>query len=332
MAAKVFFSYSHEDEALRDEIAKHLAVMKRNGEIEGWYDRDIDAGKDLDPTISRALEASDIVLCLVSADFLNSNYCVEKEMSRALERRRAGDCEVIPVILRKCDWLHSPLAALRATPRDGKPVTSFTDPDDAFHDITQDIRRVARELEQRRKTAGAVPAAVSPMSVSVAGGPARAAAAPAPATGPGAPGSRIRRKFTDEQRDEFLEQAFGTIASVIERELNALQSSSHLKGKFQRVDAQTFTGAIYEEGERAAAATIWQDVGSGFRGGGGIYYASALQTGRNSYNEMLTIADDGYELYLKPLGMAMMNRREEKLSPDQAAAYLWEIIMQRFTA
>ena len=82
-------------------------------------------------------------------------------------------------------------------------------------------------------------------------------------------------------------------------------------------------------GERAAAATIWYDAGAGF-GGRGIYYAGALQAGRNSYNEWLTVEDDGYELRLKPIGMAMTGRRDEKLSPEQAAEYLWDVIMQRF--
>ena len=326
MAAKVFFSYTHKDEALRDQLANHLAIMKRQGLIEAWHDRQIDAGQELDPVIKEALESADIILCLASPDFFASNYCYDIEMGRALERRRAGECEVIPVILRPCDWKHSPLAALRVTPRDGKAVTTFVNPDEAFQDITQDIRRVARELEERRKPA--VPAAVSRAATAQ---PVQAAAAAGTAKASTPARSPIRRKFTDEQRDEFLEQAFRRIATAIEHNLTSLQSESHLKGKFQQVDAQTFTGAIYEDGERAAAATVWYDAGSGFRGGGGIYYAGRLQTERNSYNEMLSIEDDGYDLYLKPIGMAMMNRREEKVSPEHAAEYLWDLIMQPFT-
>lgn len=324
MAAKVFFSYTHKDEALRDQLANHLAVMKRQGLIEDWHDRQIDAGQELDPVIKEALESADIILCLASPDFFASNYCYDIEMGRALERRRAGECELIPVILRPCDWKHSPLAALRVTPRDGKAVTTFANPDEAFQVITQDIRRVARELDESRKPAATVPA--TPAAPTVTASAAASAAPTKPAR------SRVRRKFTDEQRDDFLEQAFWTIATVIEQKLTSLQSESHLKGKFQRVDAQTFTGAIYEEGERAAAATVWYDADSGFRGGGGIYYSSSLQSGHNGYNEMLTIGDDGYELHLKPLGMAMINRRQDHLSPGEAAEYLWNIVMQRFTA
>lgn len=98
--AKVFFSYAHEDEALRDKLETHLSLLKRQGVIETWHDRRIGPGDAFGDDIDTALETSDIVLLLVSADFLASDYCHDIEMRRALERHAQGLARVVPIILR----------------------------------------------------------------------------------------------------------------------------------------------------------------------------------------------------------------------------------------
>ncbi len=145
----VFFSYAHHDEALRDELEKHLAMLKRQGVIDTWHDRQIDAGQDVHAEISEYLEKADIILLLVSADFLASDYCCDIEMRRALERHQRGEARVIPVILRPCEWQIAPFGRLVATPTDGKPITKFSDRDDAFLQITQAIRKAAKKLHPR---------------------------------------------------------------------------------------------------------------------------------------------------------------------------------------
>src|SRR5689334_13326312 len=86
----LFFSYSHKDEELRNELETHLTLLKRQGIISAWHDRRIIAGSDLDKAISSELESSQIILLLVSAHFLASDYCYEKEMTRALEKHEEG--------------------------------------------------------------------------------------------------------------------------------------------------------------------------------------------------------------------------------------------------
>jgi hypothetical protein len=118
--AILFFSYSHRDEALRDQLETHLAMLKRQGFITTWHDRRITAGESFENTISVNLERADIVLLLVSPDFIASDYCYEKETMRTLERHREGTCTAIPVILRPCDWHDAPFGGLLASPKDGK--------------------------------------------------------------------------------------------------------------------------------------------------------------------------------------------------------------------
>src|ERR1700733_9011230 len=139
--AVVLFSYSHADEDLRDRLEKNLKMLKRQGEIETFPDRRIAAGNEVDSSISAELERADVILLLVSTDFLASAYCYDIEMKRALERQERGEARVIPVILRPCEWKEAPFGKLMATPRDGKPITSFPDLDDAFLQVTQAIRQ-----------------------------------------------------------------------------------------------------------------------------------------------------------------------------------------------
>ena len=126
--ATLFFSYSHADEALRDQLEKQLALLKRQGVIETWHDRRIGAGIEFAQEIDEHVDSDDIILLLVSPDFLDSDYCYDREMARALERHEAKDAVVIPVILRPCEWQHAPFGKLNATPPDGRPVTKFATP------------------------------------------------------------------------------------------------------------------------------------------------------------------------------------------------------------
>src|SRR5215472_12123628 len=103
-ALSLFYSYTHEDEALRDQLEKHLVQLQRQGLISTWHDRKIPPGGAWADEINAHLETASIILLLVSPDFLASNYCYEIEMERALERQRSGEACVIPIILRPCDW------------------------------------------------------------------------------------------------------------------------------------------------------------------------------------------------------------------------------------
>lgn len=144
--ASVFFSYSHADEALRDQLEKQLALLKRNGIIETWHDRRIGPGQDFAKEIDKHVETDDIFLLLVSADFIASDYCFNHEMKRAMQRHEAGEAIVVPVILRACHWQGAPFGKLNAIPRDGKPVTSYADRDQALYEVAKAVDDAAARL------------------------------------------------------------------------------------------------------------------------------------------------------------------------------------------
>jgi hypothetical protein len=166
---RLFISYSHKDVSLRVTLGDHLAALQLEGVIETWHDRLISAGQEWAGEIKAELEAADIILCLVSAGFLASPYCQDKELKRALERHRAGEALVIPVILKPSDWSSSALGPLQALPANAKPVTKWSNRDEAFTSVAQGIRQAARKLAERPARSSPPASAAPPLPVGPTG-------------------------------------------------------------------------------------------------------------------------------------------------------------------
>jgi len=142
---KIFYTYAHADNKLRNELEKHLSLLKRQGEISAWHDREIGAGQEWAKEIDVHLNDADVILLLVSPDFMASDYCYDIEVKRALERHDAGEARVIPVILRPVDWHEAPFGKLKPLPTDGKPISRWSDRDEAFYDVVRGIRESIEE-------------------------------------------------------------------------------------------------------------------------------------------------------------------------------------------
>jgi hypothetical protein len=136
----VFISYSQRDERYRQRLDISLVQLRRNKLISVWYDRKILPGHEWGQEIDQNLESADVVLSLVSPDFLASDYAYSREMLRALERHRSGSATLVPIILRPCDWQHSPLGSLQALPSQGRPVSRWPNRDQAWLDVVQGLR------------------------------------------------------------------------------------------------------------------------------------------------------------------------------------------------
>ena len=132
-------------------MAKHLKLLERQGLVKSWHDRQIGAGGSWEHEIDRNLREADVILLLISSDFLASDYCFDVEMKLALERHAAGEAVVVPVILRPVDWMAAPFGKLQALPRDGKAVTTFENLDAALHQVATGIRGAIEKLHERRQ-------------------------------------------------------------------------------------------------------------------------------------------------------------------------------------
>lgn len=321
--ASLFFSYSHKDEALRDQLEIQLAMLKRQGVIETWHDRRIAAGQELHAHISSHVENDDIILLLVSPDFLASDYCYDQEMLRAMERHDAGEAIVIPVILRPSEgWTGAPFGKLNAVPADGKPITLAPDRDQAFVEVAGAIRKAAARL------------APKPSPSPPAAPPTRAAApqsfgfATVENLSPRSSNLRLAKNFSERDRDRFKVESFEYIARFFETSLGELEARNPgIEGSFRRVDANRFTASIYRAGQAVSRCTIF--MGSSMLSDG-IAFAHGETSSSNSLNESLSVVADDQSMFLRSMGMASFTRRNEeegKLSQEGAAELYWGLLI-----
>jgi hypothetical protein len=314
--ARIAFSYSHVDEGLRNHLDVHLAGLKRRGLIDTWHDRQLVAGDELDPAIDKNFQEADVILLLVSPEFIASNYCYEVEMTRALERHAKGEVRVIPVILRPCDWHDLPFGKLLVSPTDGKPIVKFPTLDEGFLEVVQAIKGAISTL-------GNSP---SITEVTARSGVRDLASKNTHVNGGGRSSNlRILKKFSDKEKDQFLREAFLYISRYFENSLIELQKrNAEIEAAFQQRDANGFEATVYVNGKRRCHCGIWLSTRGFSRaeilfGGGGIT--------EGSYNESLSLADDGYTQGLMPLGMMSMHEKK-MLTFEGAAETYWSAFIE----
>lgn len=147
---RVFISYSHHDDAAKDQLVLKLKVLQTAGLVEFWLDRDLTAGEEWNRGIREELESMDVFILLVSDHAMTSDYINRVEITRALERREEGNAEVVPVILHRCQWKAcGRLNHLIALPKDGKPIKDHRPHADGWHDVSEGLLRVLTKLKQQ---------------------------------------------------------------------------------------------------------------------------------------------------------------------------------------
>lgn len=319
--AVVFFSYSHKDEALRDQLESHLALLKNQGLIEAWYDRRIVAGSEVDNSILEKLETADIILLLVSSDFISSPYCYSREMTRAMERHDAGEARVIPVILRHCEWQSAPFGKLMAVPRDGRPVTSWPDRDEAFADVAKQVRRAVEVVGARSQTAR--PANMPPGAASRAKEDVGTASEK-----PRSSNLRLKKEYSEKDRDDFLRSTFEFVCKFFEGSVEAIgERNPEVTGNFDRIDSRRMAAILYRSGKKIAECSVRLE-GLGGRSNG-IAFSHDASANHGSFNEMLSVEASDQSLYLKAMGMGWSGaNRDQHLSQEGAAEFLWELFIR----
>jgi hypothetical protein len=316
MPVRVFLSYAHADESLRHKFETHLAMLKREGEIEVWHDRELVVGDHLDDEISDYLETADLIVLLVSADFLASYYCYEREMARALERADAGASRLAPIILRACDWKSTPFAKYVLAPTDARPIVEHPDIDAAFLQVVNELRRAISKVTEGRADnsagAGEETEVFIEDTVSV----------------PRSSNLRIRKEFSEADAARFLDDAFEFIFRFFENTVSELQKRNPgIEGIVRRSNAERFTVELFQGGSRASSATVF--VSRSFGSEPMIAYSNALTDQSNSMNGGFRVEHDDQIQFLKPW-MFMFGRggdEKAKLSYHGAAELLWEQVV-----
>src|SRR5260370_11457436 len=123
-----------------------MRMLRRQELISSWHDSHILPGSDWAQAIDEHLERASVILLLISADCLASDYCYGIEMQRAMERHQANEARVIPILLRPVDWNEAPFAHLQALPTAAKPITTWRNQDAAFTDVAGGLRPATAQL------------------------------------------------------------------------------------------------------------------------------------------------------------------------------------------
>ena len=142
----IFISYCHADAAAKAELVRQLNPLTYVYSLRIWEDGLIQAGAEWDKAIRDQMEAADIILLLVSVDFINSRYCLGVELTRALERHVDKKSTVIPVIVRDCYWKIKGLQHLQALPAEARPIANWPDKDVVYAQIATKIEEILQRL------------------------------------------------------------------------------------------------------------------------------------------------------------------------------------------
>ena|SRR5438876_7734598 len=150
---KVFISYAHEDRPLLNDLVAHLSILQNRKLISAWKDTDISPGTEWKKQIIDSLNGAQIILLLISADFMNSEFCYSIEMKRAIQRHKADEARVIPILLRPVYWKGAPFEILDVLPVDAKkrpkPIVSWSIRDDGYLNVVEGIASAIEELKKK---------------------------------------------------------------------------------------------------------------------------------------------------------------------------------------
>jgi TIR domain len=266
--------------------------------------------------IDNHINTADVVLLLISPDFIASDYCYEREMRRALERHEKGEARVIPVILRPCDWHDLPFGKLLATPIDGRPITMWPNVDQAFLAVVTATKQALNELAPKKNAdSTGTPKATTDVAESPNHEEIRSS------------NLRVRKRFGDLDRDQFRHEGFEYIAKFFENSLQELvKRNPDLDHRFRRIDANNFTAAAYQDGEKVCRGSA--SISGGAIGDDAITYSMTDEPRRNGMNEAIYVKADDQTLYFEALGMQSYGQEKEKLTFQGAAELFWEIFIR----
>lgn len=305
---KAFISYSHKDSAYLDKLHAHLSTLRREGKISAWFDRAILAGDNLDPTIMKELESCELFLALVSPDFLNSNYCYETEMKRALTLHTDGKNRIIPIIVEPCDWHNTPLGALKAVPKDGRPVAEWQNQNNAFLDVVTELRRIVTSAPTVNTTSHQMLTKTT------------ASASPASRY-------KVKKDFDDIDYQDFRNSVYKQIRDYVEASIQEINQLDEIKARFSDINSYSFTCSILNKSKENGLAHITVHARSRIHGMGDIYYSFQEAASENTAHGGFNIESDDYELFLKK-GFMSFSSTSERVTAHQAAQIIWDELLK----
>jgi hypothetical protein len=306
--AKAFISYSHADEKIREKLHTHLAILRREGEIEAWQDQEILAGANLNRTISLALSSSQLFIAIVSPDYLNSNYCYEKEFQQAQELQTAGKMIIVPIIAEHCDWLNSPFREMKAVPKDGKPISDWTNDNAAYLNIISELRRVLNTIKMPIKTV-MTDEPVAPSSKNY----------------------KIKKDFTQVDVVNFRRNSFNEIKKFFLESTDEINTVDNIQAMLLSEDKDSFSCLISNRAKVNSNGyiTVFMPSESMF-GRADISYTLAERRQQNSIqmDNIFMIENDQYQLYWSAKNIYGSNEKKS-WTVKEISEKLWNAFIEQ---
>ncbi|HKG06858.1 MAG TPA: toll/interleukin-1 receptor domain-containing protein [Pedobacter sp.] len=302
--AYAFISYSHADQPTVLGLIKHMSQLKRDGLLTAWFDEEIQSGEKFGNNINEELSKANIFLAIISPDYLSSNYCYDIEFQAALQRHDKGELRIIPIIAQPCDWKASPFGQLKAIPKDGKPISEFTNENNAFLNIIDELRRIVSATPAKPSTPAESEKKVTKRTY------------------------KVKRDFDPIDRLNFRDETFATIYDYFAQAIDEINGVDQIKARFVRqVPGLEFTCIITNRARINNTGYISigvQNRHDHFGSGNGIAFSMNEQLNKNIYGNNFSIEHDDYELFWERSNPMHQNGDHEKLNAKNIAKLLWE--------
>ena len=301
---KAFISYSHKDSNYLERLKVHLAQMKRDGLITEWTDEEIHAGGSLNNTISDALNSSELFLALLSPDYIASNYCYNKEFETAQRMQEEGKIIIVPIIVEPCDRQRTPFGNLKALPKDGKAVSEWTNPNNAFLNVIDELRR----LTSFTKTS-----TVQNLQSS--------------STEKLARNYKVKKYFSEVDSFNFKESSYEEIKNYFSSSISELDAVENLQARFTHEGKGFFTCLISNRANNQNRFLTVQIGSEGQRHFGDLSYNFSEQVITNSIqmDKVYRIDNDDYEQFWTKSSQVFgfSAQSNSRLKAHQVAEEIW---------
>jgi hypothetical protein len=234
-------------------------------------------------------------------------------MQRAIQKHENGTAKVIPVILHSCDWHSTPFGKLLATPRDGKPISKYPNYHDAFLEVVNVVKQALIKIKPKNVVDSVRMPSVSSISPKII-------------SQPRSSNLRLKKEFSEKEKDDFLEESFEYMANFFETSLEELDKrNSSISTKFRKIDANHFTSVVYKNDKSVSQCKIWL---GGFTNG--ISFSSSISANDNSFNESMIVVKGEHALSLKSMGVPsiMRGNSENELTQQGASEFYWSLLIE----
>lgn len=273
---KAFISYSHKDEHFLERLKVHLAPMKRDRIIDEWSDVEIPAGSSLNNSIDNALEGSQLFIALVSPDYLASDYCYNKEFEKAQEMQKEGTLMIVPIIVQPCDWKKSPFGDLKALPKDGKAIIEWTNENNAFVNIIDELRNLLQQTSFQNEVVASPTQDYSRISRNY----------------------KVKTVFSEVDKVNFKEESFAEIKNYFKKATLEIDLVDRIQCRLINETPETFTYLISNRANGQDSYITVSTTSDKFVRCDLLYvFQQGLPTNSMQMDQMYSISNDDYELY-----------------------------------